>query len=184
MSEELWKSIPGCEGAYEAHPNGEIRSLDRMVPRRKSGSTPSMGRILKVAVNRGYGVVTICAGNGARKMHLVHRLIAKTFIANPDNKPQINHKDGNPLNNSVDNLEWATRSQNQIHRYDVLKRGGGENHGLSKLKKENIYIIRLLHLHKVPYKEIAKIFGVAGGTVSSIFSGRSWRGVGEFVDAK
>lgn len=60
--------------------------------------------------------------NGKHKRMLVHRCIALTFIPNPENKPQVNHKDGNKLNNHVSNLEWCTASENSQHSYTVLKR--------------------------------------------------------------
>lgn len=76
------------------------------------------GYELKGEVNNcGYRRVMI-----AKKRYFVHRLVAQTYLPNPDNKGQVNHKDGNKLNNTLGNLEWNSSSENQRHRYDVLKK--------------------------------------------------------------
>lgn len=71
--------------------------------------------------NRGYCFVCY-KENGVRKNILVHRLVAEAFIPNPQNKPEVNHIDGNPKNNNVINLEWVTPSENRKHAYWVLGR--------------------------------------------------------------
>ena len=67
--------------------------------------------------------------DGRRHHHFVHRLVASAFILNPSNKPEVNHKDGNPSNNNVNNLEWVTSSENHKHRFAVLNQRsyGGES---------------------------------------------------------
>lgn len=83
-----------------------------------------LGRELKQQLSAvGYYRVEIWHKGFGRK-HLVHRLVASAFIPNPNDKPQVNHKDGNKLNNDVENLEWVTQSENQIHAYRTnLQRG-------------------------------------------------------------
>lgn len=95
--EEIWKDIPGYEGLYQASNLGRIKSL-----------LFNKEKILKAWVqNTGY--LTVSLNN---KKFSLHRLIAKTFIENPNNYPIINHKDGNKLNNKVENLEWCTYKHN------------------------------------------------------------------------
>ena len=100
---EKWKDIPGYEGLYQASNLGKIRN-------------EKTRNILSGGIKRGYKEVILIKDN-KRKYKLVHRLIALTYIPNNSNKPQVNHKDGNKLNNNVDNLEWCTRSENMKHAY-------------------------------------------------------------------
>ncbi len=102
---EGWLPVLNYEGLYEVSNLGRVRPAK---PRYKD--VP----ILKTRICRGYERVTIYK-NGKRKDFQVHRLVADAFIPNPDNKPQVNHIDGNKLNNVVENLEWVTRSENQLH---------------------------------------------------------------------
>lgn len=125
---EIWKDIPGFEGSYQASTLGRIRSLDRTIIRRASSRRGSYeaklkGKILtQVTGVQGYQFVPLGKEFPSRR---VHQLIAKTFIENPDNKPMINHIDGNVKNNRIDNLEWCTNQENQVHARDVLKRKFG-----------------------------------------------------------
>jgi hypothetical protein len=100
---ETWKDVAGYEGLYQVSDQGNVRS------RRRRGSS---GGILKPKVDRNGYVQVELYRKGQRKNILVHRLVAETFIPNPLNLPQVNHKDENPKNNAVDNLEWCTQKYN------------------------------------------------------------------------
>ena len=100
MAEEIWCPIKGFEGLYEVSDKGRVRSL-------KFGKE----RILKPGRNTGYLLVCLYK-NGEKKWCKVHRLVAKTFIPNPDNLPEVNHKDEDKENNSVQNLEWCDQKYN------------------------------------------------------------------------
>lgn len=98
--DEIWKPIPNYEGYYEASNLGRIRSVYRYK------------RVLKPMIsNTGYERVDLFK-NRHRKQYSVHRLVAITFIDNPDNKPFVNHRDENKINNCADNLEWVTHVEN------------------------------------------------------------------------
>lgn len=94
---EEFRDIPGYEGVYEVSNLGRVRRN---------------GKILKPGKNRdGYLLVSL-SKNGIRKTVRVHRLVALSFLSNPNNLPEINHRDENRTNNTVDNLEWCTRDYN------------------------------------------------------------------------
>lgn len=112
---EIWKPIKGYEGLYEVSNFGNVRSLDRYVycsnQFGSKGTRKNKGVIIKSFVqNNGYVFVHL-----KNKNFKIHRLVAQTFIPNNDNKPQVNHKDGNKTNNKVDNLEWCTVAENIQH---------------------------------------------------------------------
>lgn len=96
-------------------------------------------RFLKPDVNRGYKRVTLCH-DGITTRHLVHRLVAEAFVPNPEGKPHVNHLDGNPSNNNVDNLEWCTPSENEYHSYRALSKQvpKGINRWNSKFSDEDV----------------------------------------------
>ena len=96
--------------------------------------------------------------NRIQKIHKIHRLLAEYFIPNPENKPCINHKDGNKLNNSLDNLEWATISENTKHAYaNKLERNWWT-------KELGIICINLIENYKYNFADVAKLFGLPSRT--------------------
>lgn len=108
---EQWKSIEGTDGAYEVSNTGKIRSNNYLGHGRQKELSLSKD-------HKGYMRVRIYI-DGKRPTIKVHRAVAKAFIPNPENKPEVNHKDGNKENNRVDNLEWSTSCENTTHAYDT-----------------------------------------------------------------
>lgn len=114
MEQEIWKDIPGYEGLYQASNFGRIKRLkgvvaiknshlkQRTVPERICTLFPQPNDYLAVCISK----------EGIKIRALVHRLVAMAFIPNPDNLPQVNHKDEDKTNNHIDNLEWASAKQN------------------------------------------------------------------------
>lgn len=121
---EIWKDINGYYGFYQVSNIGNVRSLNRVVPREGKGSLRLKGHLkLSTVNNRGYYSTTLCK-NGIYRHFAIHCLVARAFIENLENKEYVNHKDGNKLNNCVSNLEWNTMSENNKHAYDTgLKKG-------------------------------------------------------------
>ena len=123
MAKEIWKDIKGYEGLYQVSSLGRVKSLSRKTTK---------GKILKQTRFRNY-LGVILSKNNIKKVRNVHRLVAETFIPNPNNYPQVNHKDENPRNNSVSNLEWCTSSYN-------INYGNRNNKVSSKLGKRVLCI--------------------------------------------
>lgn len=130
-------------------------------------------KILKPLFVRGYLHVALYFG-GKPKHFQVHRLVAQAFISNPDNKPQVNHIDGNKLDNYVGNLEWATQSENTKHAYDTGLAPQGEEHGCAKLTNEQVKYIRT-NSDNLKREQLAEKFGVAPTTISDIQLGKIWK---------
>lgn len=108
---EIWKNIQDCPN-YQVSNLGRVRSIPR--PKTKGGILTQRKN------NCGYLKVYFWI-NGKGKLFSVHRLVANAFIENPDNLPQVNHKDGDKENNRYDNLEWCSAKSNVVHRFKILK---------------------------------------------------------------
>lgn len=101
---EIWREIPGTKGRIEVSNEGNVRSLLRGHPQPLKTQTD----------NKGYQRLRVTI-EGQKRSYKIHREVAKAFIPNPNNLPQVNHKDGNKNNNCVTNLEWITNRDNAHH---------------------------------------------------------------------
>lgn len=124
----MWKAIKGLEGYYEASDDGQIKSLARSFIAKSGQRFTVRERILKPALTRyGYLKVSIYV-DGKKLTRFVHKLVALAFLDNPENKPQIDHKNGIRTDNRVSNLHWVTAKENSnmpIHIANI----SGENNG-------------------------------------------------------
>lgn len=115
MNKEIWRDIKGYEGYYKVSNLGNVMSIAR-------NGTIKQNKILKPNTDKG-GYSYVCLHKkGTTKTIKVHRLVASEFVKNPQNKPEVNHIDGNKKNNEASNLEWVTSSENQLHSIYVLKK--------------------------------------------------------------
>lgn len=123
---EIWKDIENYEGLYQVSNLGRVKSL----PRR--GTHTKEIHILKSCKNHKGYLQVVLTKKCVSKTKSIHRLVAETFIKNKDNLPQVNHIDGNKLNNCVDNLEWVSNYDNLIHSFKIGLRDNmykkGKNH--------------------------------------------------------
>ena len=113
--EEIWKDITGYDGAYQVSNLGRVRSRDRIIKREYHNNCIRKGKILKPQIDKdGYLRINIYK-NKKIKMGLIHRFVAQEFIPNPDNLPQVNHKNLNKQDNRIENLEWISLKDNIKH---------------------------------------------------------------------
>lgn len=139
MQEEVWKDIPEYEGLYQVSNLGRVRSLDRYIPTR-TGRGKQTGRVLKLhKCYKGYLRVGLSVDKKTFRTG-AHRLVAKAFIPNPENKPQVNHVNGIKNDNNVNNLEWVTNTENINHAFknNLINLKYGENHHMSKITNKQM----------------------------------------------
>lgn len=171
LPDEVWLPAPNYED-YQISNFGRIKSF-------KNG----MQKILKPAIDgKGYLQAGLCK-NGKIKRFRVHRLVAQLFVSNPDNKPQINHRDGNRLNNHISNLEWCTSAENIKHAVEHNLIPSCEDNYLAKLTQEQIFYIRD-NPDNLTLKQLADMFGMAFQTISTIQLGKSWKNAGGIIRDK
>lgn len=161
---EVWKYIVGTNRKYKVSTLGRVKSLQ--------GKNE---KLMLPYTSKGYVRIKLVV-NGRRRAFQMHQLVATAFIPNPQNKPEVNHIDGDKNNNTKKNLEWNTRSENMLHVYKTgLNSSVGENHHNSKLTQKNVDEIRTKYVpRKCTMKELGEMYGVRYGTISSIINNRTW----------
>ena len=138
IMEEIWKDVSGYEGYYQVSNLGRVKSLDRWITYRDGRKYFYRSKIKSQAKYRGGYLFVSLKVNRHQFSAKVHRLVAQAFIPNPENKPQVNHKNGIRTDNRVENLEWVTCSENHLHAFRVLGRNPtclgvtGKNHPSSR----------------------------------------------------
>lgn len=172
-----WHPYPEYENRFEITKCGRVRSLSRVV-RSRGGTRVHKGKERKVFLVSGYPAVN-CWVNGKQKTLLLHRAIATLFVPNPNQKPFVNHIDGQRNNNDPKNLEWCTHQENMQHAHDYglippSQIGPGEKSPSSKLTDESVHEIKRLLQGGWSCRKIAPLFGVCSGTIDHIRAGRTW----------
>ena len=171
MSERIWKTLVYNGDTYdkfEVSTDGQLRNV-------------KTGTIYKQTYGgNGYLQVVVSLGSrNKKKAFKIHKAVAETFIPNPENKPEVNHKNGNKNKNDVSNLEWMTSSENVQHAYENgLKspRYGTDNPG-AKLSKEDVDYIRNHYIardHTYGARALARKFDIDHGTILDIINGVSY----------
>jgi hypothetical protein len=176
MSKEEWEDVVGYEGVYQVSDYGRVR---RAAP--GPGTWP--GRVLKPGrAGRGYLTVDLSLDGRIERMY-VHRLVAEAFFGPaPSPKHEVNHKNGVIDDNRVENLEWVTPSENQLHACRILGRKNpgfrGEAHSQVKLTRRQVRSIRRLYeTHKYTKAELGRMFGVTQENIGHIVRRKTWRHV-------
>lgn len=175
---EEWRAIPGFEGCYEASNLGRVRGLSRMVKSGYNSQRFMKSYMLKPWIDAGgYYTVNPWTHGGSKGRIKVHRLVALTFLGECPKGLEVNHIDGNKLNNCVTNLEYITHSENAKHAFRLglnhspLLGRKGIGHKKHKLAEEQVSAILL---DKRFQKVIANDYNVSQCTISNIKTGKIW----------
>ncbi|MFW5411600.1 HNH endonuclease [Aerococcus urinaeequi] len=167
----IWKDVEGFEGLYKVSSEGVLIGTSRR---------GTKGGVVKQHKMKHEYMEYHLYKNCKRYHEYAHRLIAKHFIPNPDNKPFINHIDGNRANNSIKNLEWVTNEENVRHAvrtglFDIK----GENHPNVKLTDQEVSQIRDLYKHKIyNQRELGEIYGIHQTNISYIVLDKTRKAAG------
>lgn len=160
---EIWKDVVGFEGLYQVSNYGRVKSLNYLHTGKERILKPA-----RIAMKSGnsYYMVRLCK-DGERYNKWVHRLVAEAFIPNPDNLPEVNHKDENGLNNRVDNIEWCTAKYNSNYGTRIQR--------ISKKHYKPVYQYSIdggLIKEWSSGKEVEKQFGFAQTNISACCNGK------------
>jgi len=178
---EIWKDVEGFP--YQVSNKGSVKSLERKMSHSRNPvfSCIKKEKIISICNDgRGYKFAGLCSGS-KRIYKKVHRLVAKAFISNPENKPQINHINGIKSDNRAENLEWVTCKENHSHaikiglaKNPVYDNRGEKNH-TAKLNEMQVRIIRRLGEYNLTQEEIASYFPIKREQVSHIINRKNWK---------
>ena len=156
--DEFWKplNLEGVPSGYEVSNLGRIRSI----------------KITYIKTQIVSGYERFCTQqNYETKAVLVHRAVAKAFVDNPDNKPQVNHKDANKLNNLPENLEWVTRSENQLHAYQngLQKDSSNDIHWSLRLSEEDLINLKTMIDNNHSFRKVGKLYKMTRSQVYTLY---------------
>ena len=166
---EIWRDIKSFEGHYQISNYGRTKTFAK-----------GKIKILKPRVDTdGYLMAILCV-NGKHKQFKVHRLVAETFIPNPENKETVNHIDGCKMNNFVENLEWATRTENNQHAVRIGLMKSGSAHRDAKLTDEQIRWCRRVHISgdkEFGTNALARKFNVSRSVIYYLLKYKTYKNV-------
>ena len=164
MSDKDWKHAIPNYSDYKINKAGDVFSYRRL----KSGR-----KLVRTTHYQGYKYVKL-HNNEGEKLCFIHRLLAQTFIPNPEGKKEINHINSVKDDNRIENLEWCTRQENMDHAMQNNLLPLGENTPNVKLKHDDIKVIRSLSEGGTSKRNIARLYNVSHSAINDIFTGRTW----------
>lgn len=181
MLGEVWRTLNDFPN-YEVSHFGRIRYKSKPLTDKKhikrTGRERTSPKVRKTSRDKdGYEVVTLFRDGERIHTRKVHRLVATVFLDNPNQLPQVNHKDGIKDDNSIGNLEWSTPSKNLLHAFSTgLHTGIGTTHPRNALTEEQVRDVRRHgKLKDISQTEIAKRLNVSRGCVSNIVYRKTWK---------
>lgn len=184
---EVWKDIPEYEGYYQVSNMGRIKSLDRYVTMKRRCDSHAQTRLLKGCIIKmnlsrgGYGICHL-KRNSTSKIVKYHRVVCSVFHPNPDNLPEVNHKNEIKTDNRADNLEWCTRQYNANWGTAILRKSINSRNHPSKSKPVYQFTLNGKILKKYPsIKEAARCTSVKEANISSVCYGGKSKSAGGYL---
>lgn len=169
-----WVGIEGHDD-YEVSVFGEVRC--KVFREFSSRPFPANSLVKQVKSTNGYMRAALRVAPGKQKLALVHRLVAIAFLPNPENLPQVNHKDGDKTNNCVENLEWCTAKENRRHAVDIGLQTFRQGEDSSYVVHTEEMILKILDMHfieSLKAREISEITGIHKNYIYLILKGKIW----------
>lgn len=173
---EVFKEVKDYEGIYFVSNLGNVKSVDHYINNKHSSKSLKKGRVLKKFESvKGY-LQTSLSKETKRFNTGIHRVVAIAFIPNPENKPQVNHINGIKTDNRVENLEWCTNKENQIHavKTGLCNPNYGDKHHNSKLTNEDAKNARVLFKTGVSNIELSKNYNISATAMSNILKNKTY----------
>lgn len=173
MDNEQWVPIKGYEGYYEISSYGRVKSLAR-----RNRNIDMILVPVKYGKGNRYRAISLSVMGKIKKCY-IHRLVATAFIPNPRMYREVNHLDGVPTNNNVNNLEWCDKRHNHLHAYamGLQKPMVGEDVSTHVFTEREVLFLRYIKglYPSIKNKDVAKFYGVAFVSVEKIWKGTSWK---------
>jgi len=173
--DEQWCIVPGLEHLYEASTLGKIRNVERYVETYQGFR--KLSKTIRKPFSNGKGYMSVCISSKPRRNEYVHRMVAKAFIPNPDNKKEVNHINGIKNDNRAINLEWCTPEENKEHAVRMNLMPKGEMSANSVLTDSQVIAILRLHRINPDFNRTAvgRKLGVADSTIIKIIKRTRWK---------
>ena len=170
MPHEQWRDVVGYEGLYQVSNMGRVKNI----------SYGDGAKIRKPVLNTPAYFSMVLYKDSKPTATRIHVLVAKAFIPNPEIKLVVNHRDGNKLNNRVDNLEWVTQSENLQHAYDTGLKKSGHEHSRAKLTVEQVRYIREVCIpddRAFGFNALARKFNVSASNIERVYKRERYKNV-------
>jgi len=173
MDTEIWKPIVGYENIYEVSNQGNVRRIN---PLKSDGRKQYKGPNGPYTKKKGYPYVRLYKNDGGHD-HMIHRLVMAAFVGPIPIAHEVNHKNGIRGDSRLENLEYVTHSENQLHAYRTLlveSRPGSKHHN-AKVSEDDVFAIRALRKRGWKLKDLKKEFRLGASTICWICLNKAWR---------
>jgi hypothetical protein len=167
VRQSSWRRIPGCKGAYKISRSGKVKSVTKTIVTKDGRTVTYYGKILKLTPSDN-GYLTVKLYGKRKRTAAVHVLVATAFVPNPDNLPEVNHKDLDKTNNHYSNLEWTTKVNNIRHGRQLGAFAGRAT------SRKLVNRVKKLRGQGLLQWQIAKKVKLNQSTVCRMLKGRTW----------